>query len=482
MTIPTVVTAAGLQPIAPVDLRTTLVNNVAAVNPGYTSDLPGTLIEDIASTDVGALVLIDQMRVELVNSVTPYGANEFLLLQLGNVYGVPLGGASNTSVQVVFTGSAGFVITPGFVVSDGLHQYVVSDGGVVDDSLGGGLGVSGSLSARANQTGSWAVPPNTVVNLTTSVPSDIVLSVNNPLAGTPGGQPQSFEEYRVDVLRAGLAATQGMPRYLKTQLRNVPGVDGRLISMRQKTATTGTCGAWEVIVGGNGDNYQVAYAIFNGLFNVSELQGSEILVLGITQANPGVVTTDLNHGLVNGETAKITGLNGMGPLNNVPFTVTVINPTSFSVGIDTSGYPVWVSGGVVTPNHRNVEVSIDDYPDSYLIRFVVPPQQTVNVNCNWNTSSANFVASASISSLAAPALVDYINSIPVGQPINVYSMESVFRTAVQNVISPDQITRLAFEVSIDGIGVDPPSGTGVIAGDPESYFFATSASVQVVQG
>src|SRR5687767_10844170 len=114
-TLPTIVTAAGLQPIAPIDLRTQLINSVAATNPGYTADLPGTLIEDIASTDVGALIICDQARVDTINSVTPYGANVFLLVQLGNIYGVPLGGATNTGVQVVFTGSAGFVITPGFV-------------------------------------------------------------------------------------------------------------------------------------------------------------------------------------------------------------------------------------------------------------------------------------------------------------------------------------------------------------------------------
>lgn len=87
-TLPVVLDKSGLQPQSPLSLRAQLLALVAATNPGYTANLPGSLIEDISSTDVAALALIDSARVELVNSLTPYGANAFLLLQLGNIYGV----------------------------------------------------------------------------------------------------------------------------------------------------------------------------------------------------------------------------------------------------------------------------------------------------------------------------------------------------------------------------------------------------------
>ncbi|EEF27062.1 conserved hypothetical protein, partial [Ricinus communis] len=74
---------AGPVPTAPATLRQNLVNGVAATNPDYTANLPGGLIEDIASTDTGALVTIDQARIDAVNSVTPYGANAFILAQQG---------------------------------------------------------------------------------------------------------------------------------------------------------------------------------------------------------------------------------------------------------------------------------------------------------------------------------------------------------------------------------------------------------------
>src|SRR6516165_2437974 len=86
--LPLVMTAQGLQPAAPADLRNRLITLVAGANPDYTANLPGSLIEDIPSTDTFALVESDSFLVDLVNSVTTYGANALLLNQLGILYGV----------------------------------------------------------------------------------------------------------------------------------------------------------------------------------------------------------------------------------------------------------------------------------------------------------------------------------------------------------------------------------------------------------
>ena len=73
--------------------------------------------------------------------------------------------------------------------------------------------------------GSWAVPAGTVSQLVTSVPSGIALTVTNPEPGTPGVATGETEaNFRARVLQAGLAASQGMARYLKTLLGQVAGV------------------------------------------------------------------------------------------------------------------------------------------------------------------------------------------------------------------------------------------------------------------
>lgn len=469
-TFPVVMTAAGLQPISPIALRQALLTLVAATNPGYTANLPGSLIEDISSTDVAALALADQARVELVGSLTPYGANNYLLRQLGAIYGVPLGVDSTTSVQVVFSGPAGFVISAGFTVSDGTYQYVVQTGGVIGTS-----GDSAEIYALATEQGSWAVPADSVTQLVTSVPEGITLTVTNPDPGLPGTGAQTAEQYRAQVLHAGLAVSQGMPSALRTALQAVDGVQARLVAVRQQSS------GWEVICGG-GDPYEVAYAIFISLFDISTLVGSTIAITDITQANPGEVTTDLNHGYETGDEVTIEDVVGMTAVNGVTFTVTVIDEKTFTLGVNTSGYGAYVSGGVCTPNDRNQEVSIYDFPDAYVVRYVQPPQQVVDIALTWNTTSTNLVPPAAVAQLGSPALVNYVMAIAVGQPMNLFEMQAVFQEAVASLVPPAQLTRMVFTVSINGIGTPPSAGTGIIAGDPESYFFTDSTHIDITQG
>lgn len=475
MTLPTVITKAGLTPQSPADLRAQLIALAVAADPGLTANLPGSLIEDIASTQVAGLTLIDSARVDTVDSLTPYSANAFLLNELGQIYGVQQGLGTTTSVYVVFTGTVGFPIGRGFTVSDGSNQYIVQDGGIVQTG-----GTTDPLFCLATNAGSFAVPANTVTTLITSVPGTITLSCTNPQEGLPGAGAQSEGDYRGQVLQAGLAAGQGMPTFLKTLVGQVTGVQPRLVSMRQAN------GGWEVIVGG-GDPYAVAYAIFQALFDINTLAGSTISITAITKANPGVATTDLNHGLVTGQNnvliANAAG-GGFTAANGGPYTVTVLDEKRFSFGVNTSGYSgtYTASSGTVTPNARNVVVSVNDYPDTYPIPFVVPPQQSVSIGLTWNTISTNSVSATAVAQLGAQAISDYVNSIPVGSPINLFELQSVFQLAVADLIPTALLSRMVFTVSINGVPVTVDAGTGLFDGDPESFFAMSPSDCTITQG
>lgn len=91
------------------------------------------------------------------------------------------------------------------------------------------------------------------------------------------------------------------------------------------------------------------------------------------------LTTDITHGFSDGQVAVINDVTGMTGINGTPFTITVINSHSFSIGVSTIGSGLWSGGGVVTPNLRNNAVTINDWPDNYIIPFVQPLQQRVTV-------------------------------------------------------------------------------------------------------
>ena len=472
ITVNLAVTDAGAQPTPPVTIWSNLIQLVAANNPGYTV-LPGGLIEDLASTATYAIALCDAAAVETINSVTPFGANAYLLTELGNIYGVKPGLGSNTSVYVVFSGTVGFQIPPGFLVGDGTYQYQVQDGGVVGSS-----GQSTALYCVATQSGSWAVPANTVNVLLSSVPVSVTLTVTNPQTGTPSAGAQTQAQYAAQVLQAGLVAGQGTAAMSKSLLSAGPNVQPRLVAVKQVNG-----GGWEVICGG-GDPYQVANAIFDSGLDISTLVGSSIGITGITKANPGVVTTNLNHGLTSGQSnVYISGVQGMTGANGGPYTVTVISPTQFSFGVNTTSFGTYTSGGVVTPNTRNVSVNLNSYPDTYTVLFVNPPVQNVIVQLAWNTISPNYVSDTAVAQLGTPTIVNYINGIPVGAPINLFSLQTAFIESVLPLFGGDSslISTMNWTVTINGVASSPLAGTSLIYGDPESYFTTTSTSITITQ-
>lgn len=71
-------------------------------------------------------------------------------------------------------------------------------------------------------------------------------------------------------------------------------------------------------------------------------------ISAITRSNPGQVTTAVNHGFVTGQQVYMTGVNGMTEVNGQVVTVTVVDTTNFTIGVNTTGYSVYASGGTVS--------------------------------------------------------------------------------------------------------------------------------------
>jgi len=68
-------------------------------------------------------------------------------------------------------------------------------------------------------------------------------------------------------------------------------------------------------------------------------------VTGATNANPGVITST-NHGLQTGMQVTFSAIGGMTQLNGNTYTITRINANSFSIGVDTTAYGVYTTGGL----------------------------------------------------------------------------------------------------------------------------------------
>lgn len=67
-------------------------------------------------------------------------------------------------------------------------------------------------------------------------------------------------------------------------------------------------------------------------------------ITAITQANPGEVTATA-HGLATGDYVLIKSVAGMTEVNDTWFTVTVLDANTFTIGVNTTTYTAYTSGG-----------------------------------------------------------------------------------------------------------------------------------------
>jgi len=260
-----IITDTGATPQKPEAIRAEIAAAVAALYPGYTADLPGSLIDDVLGTITAAVFMQQQASADLINSISPVYANAALLQQIGQTRGIAQGLPTNGSALVQFSGTPEYFIRQGFTVSDGNRQFRVTEGGSIGTS-----GVSQLLQVVAVQSGSEPIPAGTITGVVSSLPPSITLSVTNPAPGTPGDPDgQSIESYRADVLGAFSAEPPGVPTAVKTAILTIQGTVSRLVSFR----ITNT-GKIRVYVGGAADRALVAGAIYRTLLQINALEGS----------------------------------------------------------------------------------------------------------------------------------------------------------------------------------------------------------------
>jgi uncharacterized protein (TIGR02217 family) len=116
-------------------------------------------------------------------------------------------------------------------------------------------------------------------------------------------------------------------------------VSGTIVGYRNGSPITVGASAGNISIDVN--NGQITF-VADTTKNV--LANSTKTITAITQANPGQVTA-VGHGFATGDKIKITSVGGMTQVNNLYFTITVVDADNFTIGVNTSGYGAYTSGG-----------------------------------------------------------------------------------------------------------------------------------------
>ena len=75
---------------------------------------------------------------------------------------------------------------------------------------------------------------------------------------------------------------------------------------------------------------------------------SQATITGATQANPCVLTFSAGHDFYDGDSVALASIGGMTDLNGETVTVTVIDDDNISIGVDSTEYGAYTSGGTAT--------------------------------------------------------------------------------------------------------------------------------------
>jgi len=260
--IPINMTVAGAIPRDAEEIRQSNYDGIAEINPDLAAFLPGSPQNAFSDTSVIPQSDCERMFVDLINSITPYAANEAILNQWGYLFGIERGLPTRPAVFVRFTGTVGFVISKDFIVSDGTHQYQAAHGGIVNAT---GFVM---IYCIATVDGSWAIPENTVIQIVSSVYSPVVLACTNPIDGTAGTGEEILSAFRARNVTALQRTSTGITAYAKNLLYRVVGSQ-RLVSVKQSNFAV-------KVIAGSGDPYEIADAIFKSGLDVSRLLGSSI--------------------------------------------------------------------------------------------------------------------------------------------------------------------------------------------------------------
>ena len=100
----------------------------------------------------------------------------------------------------------------------------------------------------------------------------------------------------------------------------------------------------------NGNRYTVIEAAANSFEIMAQASKP---VSGATKANPGSITV-VGHGRSTGDEVGFLNVGGMTELNGNSYTITVVDSDTFTIGVDTSAFTTYVSGGDA---HLNTDTS-----------------------------------------------------------------------------------------------------------------------------
>lgn len=244
-----------------VDIRNDIKQKAIENVDGF-SNLPSSIQNNLIDESAIIVNEFQDMIANLMNGISPAYANDYIINQLAEAFGVSRKDKQLQTVQLTFKGLAGTIIPAGTQVASENNEYIFE---TKEQTIIRSNGVA-TTTAIATDYYSKIIPAETLIVLINDILN--IESVKNELQSSEPIEEETIEEFRSRLHTKCLANRNGTIALLDSKLKTIQGVNSRLCSYRNHTQRTHD-GAIrpviEVVVGG-GDDYQVAEAIFESFF------------------------------------------------------------------------------------------------------------------------------------------------------------------------------------------------------------------------
>ncbi|MCZ9850163.1 baseplate J/gp47 family protein [Brachyspira hyodysenteriae] len=243
----------------PTVIRERLLNQAIEKVEGFT-DLPSGIQNNLLDESVLDIVEIQDMLANVMNSISPSYANDFIVRELGEAFGLKIKDQALPNTTITFYGLAGVIIPEGLEVgnADGSKKFITTKSDIIN--------ATGQVSIYCEGADYYDTPTpantlNILLNQVLNVTS--CTNLNDAVETTPA---ETISEFRSRFQTRALANRSGTVATLDNALKEIEGTVDRLCTYKaSQIVEEGVSKAvLEIIVGG-GDDYSVALAIFNSI-------------------------------------------------------------------------------------------------------------------------------------------------------------------------------------------------------------------------
>lgn len=460
----------GLVPTDLATIRESILANATTYSPKAAFNSPGSPDENILSVASVAVAMIQRSIIDSVFSINPLASNPLFLDSFAKIYGVARGDVSNGSATIIVTAPVGLIIPQYSIFQD-------VNGNTYRNYDAGTCGSDGTcqLVVYASNFIDSPILAHTINIVVTNFLGKSV-TCDNPENGNQGVQAQTDAEFRRDILDAGLVLCKSTPAFVKTMVGKIAGVVKRTINL-------GEVNGKYVITASGGDPIQVAGAIFLSMFDFFFLSAirNDITYISADGTN-ALIAFKYIPGLAVGDTFQISNAPAPFDGENDTWTGTVAgyyDPHTIIVNITLPQGFNYSGGAYLTNDSRNMQETVYDGIDPYVIRWVSPIAIVIDVQVDYVVLGNDIIDNATIQANGEATLTSYLNSLSPNSPINLTYLENLFSSNAYAVIPPESLGDIKVSVSTNGVPIQEQNGAILL--DSFSYPVAGTLTFKQVK-